>query len=562
MCGIFAAIAPKGSPPCRWAPHATRLLAHRGPDASGVLHVELPWTSVTLAMTRLKVVDQSDLFVPFDFREHLGVVLAMNGEIYNWRELRASLPGPWATSCDAEVVAAMWREHGPAAFDKLNGMWGLVLVDTWSDVVYVSRDRAGEKPLYWAQLCQDTVYLASEAKALPGALELGYCPDADTLEFDCEAVTPIQNVFAIPPGGCVLMGNPGPLNGDFGRDVGRWWSYSTEADERMTWQDAVDETTTLLVDAIKIRHVSERPVTVQLSGGLDSAIIQAVCKCEHLYCVTFPEVDNLSRAKDASFWRTVTAVTFTAEELLDTLPTVAYHLDTPATWTAVCQYYLNWRIALDGNVVVLSGEGADELFGGYARYRPLHWLDCMLADPQLETYTSLVLRTFDGAPERCLARVLNRGGEDGLENAEELVRLHGGAGGLVARMMRVDFYTTMQVLLRMADRMAAAFSLENRSPFFDYRLMELAGRMPVRHKVKDRESKAVLRAVARRLGVTNSIIEERNKRGLFVPPQWGQQLGVGPEWDRKWFADRMYTAWSKACLRPALCESCTRRGVS
>ena len=561
MCGIFAAIAPKGSPPCRFAPHATRLLAHRGPDTSGTLHVELAWASVTLGMTRLKIVDQSDLFVPYDFRESFGVVLAYNGEVYNWRELRAGLPGPWSTDCDAEVVAALWRQDGPAFLDKLNGMWGLVLVDTWADAVFVSRDRAGEKPLYWAQPSSGIIYLASEAKALPVALERGYCPDMDVLEFDCGDITALHNVFAMPPGSCALVGNPGPLDQDFYREIGTWWKLPIGTDPRMTWHQAVDETQALLVDAIKIRHVAERPVAVQLSGGLDSAIIQAVVKSDHLYCVTFPEADNLTMAKEAAFWRPVKPVTFTLDELLAALPAVAYHLDTPATWTAVCQWFLNRKVAEAGNVVVLSGEGADELFGGYARYRVLHWLDRMLADTHLKTYTSMILRALDGAPERFLAHMLNRGGEDDLPFAKALVRNHSGAGSLVSRMSRTDFYTTMQVLLRMADRMAAAFSLENRSPFFDYRLMELAGRMPAVLKVTNEDSKAILRAVADRLGVPSKIVREQNKKGLFVPLQWGKQLGTGLEWDRKWFATRMTAAWEKACLRPALCESCkTCRG--
>jgi asparagine synthase (glutamine-hydrolysing) len=505
-------------------------------------------------MTRLKVVDQSDLFVPFDFRDHLGVALAFNGEIYNWRQLRSELSGPWETQCDAEVVAALWREHGPAALDKMNGMWGLVLVDTWADAVFVARDRAGEKPLYWSQLGPETVYLASEAKALPGALQECPCDDWKALEFDCGAETPLCDVHAMPPGSCALIGNPGPLGSRFEQEVASWWQLPYE-DEDCHWTD--EEVEALVVDAIRIRYVSERPIAVQLSGGLDSAIIQAVVEADRLYCVTFgADLDNLPAARLAAGGCDVVPVTFTLDELFAALPSVAYHLDTPGTWSAICQWFMNRRIAKDGGVVVMSGEGADELWGGYARYRILRYFDCMFDDEHLVDYRPLMARTLAGADATASARMLNRAGPEMLPHSQRLVEKYGGDGSLVSRMARTDFYTTMQVLLRMADRMTAAFGLEGRSPFLDYRLMELAARIPARQKVAS-QSKLPLRTVAARLGVPAGIGNERTKRGLTVPPNWGQKLNSGvPLWDRKWFSRRMHAEWRGACLRPPLCTLC------
>lgn len=556
MCGIFAAIAPKGAPPCWFGPHATKLLEHRGPDASGVVQFDLAWASVTLGMTRLKVVDQTDLVVPFDFRARLGVVLAFNGEVYNWRELRAELRGPWETQCDAEVVAALWREHGPACLDRMNGMWGLVLVDTWTDTVFAARDRAGEKPLYWAQpQAAEVVYIASEPKAFPIDLNACHCVDMDVLEFDCGKYTPICGVHAMPPGSLAVVGNPGPLEGDFGLEVGTWWRLPHE-DENFRW--TYERAEALVIDAIRIRHVSERPVAVQLSGGLDSAIIQAVVDSDRLYCVTFPDLDNMAAARLAAGEHDVVPVTFTLDDLLAVLPQVAYHLDTPGTWSAVCQWFMNRKIAEDGGVVVMSGEGADELWGGYARYRILHYLDHMLEDEHLADYRPLMARTLgERVDHLTIARMLNRGGPDMLQRAQQLVTAYGGSGSLVSRMARTDFYTTMQVLLRMADRMTAAFGLEGRAPFLDYRLMELAARMPARQKVA-MQSKLTLRTIAERLGVPEEILNEKTKRGLAVPASWGQQLDNGAQWDRRWFSQRMRRAWLETCLRPALCGGCER----
>jgi asparagine synthase (glutamine-hydrolysing) len=249
-------------------------------------------------------------------------------------------------------------------------------------------------------------------------------------------------------------------------------------------------------------------------------------------------------------------VTFTKDELLAALPEVAYYLDTPATWTAVCQWFLNKRIAEDGGVVVLSGEGADELFGGYARYRVLHWLDTMIADPHLAGYGPLIQHAFgEVQPVSVPAHMLNRGGVGTLNHAITVVWQYGRGRTLVDTMSRVDFYTTMQALVRMADRMAACFGMENRSPFFDYRLMELSALIPSKTKITEHESKTILRQVARGLGVSWQITGERTKRGLTVPASWGDG-----KWSRGWFAKEMQIAWRARCLRPALCSNCESCG--
>lgn len=558
MCGIFAAVMPKGHPACSFAARAASIMRHRGPDAQGVLHVELSWASVTLSMSRLKVVDQSDLDVPYDFRSNFGVVLAFNGEIYNWRDLRTELdsfakdgaPG-WKTRCDAEVVAAAWRRWGPGCLHRLNGMFAFVLVDTVSDAIFCARDRAGEKPFYSAQR-GGVFYVASEPKALPVALEPGACPDAETLEFDCGRSTPFAGVNVLEPGWCMYWPRQGVI-----RDGGRsqWWQLPDAPEEptRPSVDHQVDKLHALLMDASRIRHVAEVPVAVQLSGGLDSAIIQAVCQSEQLYCVTFPEVDNLSKAQLVARGYPVTPITFTRDELVDAIPEVVRHMDTPASWTSVCQWFMNQQVAADGNVVVLSGEGADELLGGYSRYRILYWVERMLNDARLSSYGPLIERTV-GSREDVMGHMLDRGHDPQTRaHAMDLVEQHGGTGDLVERMARTDFYTTMQVLLRMADRMAAAFSLENRSPFFDYRVMEFAARLPSRYKVTGFESKAILRRIAERLGVDERVVNEKTKKGLYVPSNWGDG---GLVWDRKWFARLMNDAWEQHCCRSALCEEC------
>lgn len=548
MCGIAGLLAfgplPEVALRARVAA-ALALLHHRGPDAAGVHVASLRGCTVALGATRLRVVGEA---CPLPLRDG-AVTVALNGEVYNWRELRAELSDgtPWQTQCDTEVLARLWRVDGPL-LDRLNGMFSLAVLDEAAGRLRLARDRAGEKPLFLAETQIDgvpAVAWASEIKALRAlGVELREvaCPELATLEADCLDGTPFAGVRRMPPGTCLdwNLPDPEPLER-------QWWTLSTEVDEDLDVETAAEELLALLRDAVRLRLSDEVPVALLLSGGLDSAVVQAIAQCDRLYCATWPgEIDNLTPALLASGGRSVVPVSFDLAGLRAALPEVAYHLDTPATWTAVAQWFLAQRIAADGATVVLSGEGADELLGGYSRYRLLWWLDQAAADEHLRLYRP-TRELLVGSDDDVLATLLNRGGPATLDHAPGLVARYGGAGPLTRRMARVDWHTTMQVLLRMADRMFAAHSLENRAPFLDYRVIELCARMPERIKITAGESKHVLRIVARWLGVPDQIVDERSKRGLVLPwGRWTGTAGARGQWDRAGFAAEMTAAWRTA----------------
>ena len=313
----------------------------------------------------------------------------------------------------------------------------------------------------------------------------------------------------------------------------------------------------LLLDAVRLRAIAEVPVALQFSGGLDSTLIRTATRRLGLqldaYCVTMDEIDHLAVARRAAPGASITPVRVNKDAFFSALSDVVYHLDTPATWTAVCLWLLNERIAQDDHRVVLSGEGADELFLGYTRYRALFWLEQALADPLLSAYQPLITRALQD-PEDACALLLDRG-----DNA--LTRAHARAwiqtfGGqephAAARLGRTELATTLQVLLRMGDRTASAHSLENRCPFLDYRIVEFALRTPVDCLVTQRESKAILRHLGRRWALASSVVSEKTKRGLAVP--WNlwdpshavEGLGQGSArgaWDRRSFASLMQQTW-------------------
>lgn len=551
MCGVAGtvAIGPARGPVDADAAVSGALykLRHRGPDGAGVARVDLaPWGHATLGTARLAVVDRAPHALPLRDAAS-GCALAFNGEAYNWRSIRAELDdgtAPWATHGDGEAVLRALARWGVAALDRINGMFALAFADPRSGTVLLARDRAGEKPLYWT-VDGDRLHFASEVKALPVPLVECPCPDLETLEFDCLAATPFRGVFALLPGHALALRGPADVRDPQPR---AWWTVPTDVGEALGWTRAVDECEALLVDAIRLRATAEVPVAVQLSGGLDSAIVQAVAKSDRLYTVTFESdgIDNLAAARQATAGVTEpVAVTFGMDDLTRVLPAVAWAADSPTTWSMVAAWYLNERIAADGAVVVLTGEGSDEIGLGYSRYAALAHLDAMAADPALVGYGPMIARALAGDGREILARLLDRSPNGAMrEHARALVDRYAGLArgdGLAAAMARLDWHVTMCVLLRMSDRATSAFSMEGRAPFLDHRLVEFMARVPVRHKLRGGETKAVFRAVARRLGVPAEITDARTKRGLAIP--WSRWV-PGPAWERSGFARMIRRAWA------------------
>lgn len=586
MCGVVAVVRPGASSACPGLSKNVEVLRHRGPDKSGHTSVRLPWGRVDLGMSRLKIVDQQDLTVPYVFA-WAGVVLGFNGEIYNWQELRVELDsrvdGRWETTCDAEVVAWAWRVWGPQMLKRFNGMFALVVVDTAEGEVFVARDRAGQKPLYYCQN-DGALAFASEAKALPIQLEAETTLDVEAFEFDWGHAVPLRGVCRLE------AGTSWHITHETFRDSAwtqhrpkQWWTPPRLARaglrDASLYRETVRDLTELIVDAVRLRLSDEVGVALQLSGGLDSAIIYKAWESFDpdgasnalKVCMDFTTdgIDNLSRAEAVTSG--VVSVGLNVEEVEEILPNVLYHLDTPATWSALCLWKLAKAIHESGSKIILSGEGADELFGGYTRYRVLWWLDMMRHDKYLEAYEPTISHVM-GDQWGVLARMLNRGCPDGLthEHVLDIIAEKVGSfrGSLVRQAMLTEFGTTMQVLLRMGDRMASAWGLENRCPFLDYRIIHLASELPDAWLVRSEGSKVILRDVARELGVFESIVNETTKRGLAIPwarwapalcPSRGSKDSSRGVWDRSGFADLSNRVWRSVIPRAPICaDGCNR----
>lgn len=396
MCGIVCAFDLKQSSeslrPQLLA--MSKTIRHRGPDWSGI-HAQ---KNAILAHERLAIVDPTSGKQPL-FSKDQSLILAANGEIYNHLELRAPYQGNYSfqTHSDCEVILALYQEKGPDFLDELNGIFGFALYDAAQDAYLIARDHMGIIPLYMGWDKNGTFYVASELKALEG-----YC----------------TKIELFPPGH-YLYSKDGELKQWYSRD---WMDYENVKDNQTSIQDLRDA----LDAAVHRQLMSDVPYGVLLSGGLDSSITSALAKKYadkrvesgdkevawwpqlHSFAIGLEGSPDLAAAqKVADHLGTVHhEIHFTIQEGIDALRDVIYHVETYDITTiraSTPMFLLARAIKAMGIKMVLSGEGADEIFGGYLYFHKaptakdfheenvrkldkLHMYDCLRANKSLASW--------------------------------------------------------------------------------------------------------------------------------------------------------------------------------
>ncbi|MGB1971267.1 MAG: asparagine synthase B [Flavobacteriaceae bacterium] len=396
MCGIVCAFDLKQSSE-ELRPQLLEMsksLRHRGPDWSGIFSNQ----KALMGHERLAIVDPTSGNQPL-FSPDGRYVLAANGEIYNHQELRKQYEGKYefTTQSDCEVILALYQDKGPSFVDEMNGIFGFALYDTQEDVYFIARDHMGIIPLYMGWDQDGTFYVASELKALEGVC---------------------SKIELFPPGHYFLSSNEAPVQW-YSRD---WMTYDEVKDNATSIEDVHDA----LADAVHRQLMSDVPYGVLLSGGLDSSVTSALAKRFaakrvetgdqqaawwpqlHSFSVGLEGSPDLAAAqKVAKHIGTVHhEIKFTIQEGLDAIRDVIYHLETYdiTTIRASTPMYLMARaIKALGIKMVLSGEGADELFGGYLYFHKaptakdfheetvrkldkLHQYDCLRANKSLAAW--------------------------------------------------------------------------------------------------------------------------------------------------------------------------------
>jgi asparagine synthase (glutamine-hydrolysing) len=592
MCGIYgewnlsgAAVRPSA------VQRATTLLRHRGPDDEGYLLGNtsesryLPCggaeTTEAMGLPRIEQFRTEPFDFAFGFRR-LSILdlsplghqpmassdgrlwLIFNGEIYNYRELRAELSGyghRFRGGSDTEVILAAFQQWGPGCLQRFNGMWAFALWDTAEKKLFLARDRFGVKPLHY-RWDGDQFAFASEIKAL--LISDGASPAVDD-----------QAVYDY----LVSGGMPSPMAGrTFFREIralapGNWLSvhrgklvvqryYSLPdgpVNGRSSAESAVARYRDLFTDAVRLRLRSDVPVGTCLSGGIDSSSI--VCVINRLMVEdgvaatqvgarqkTFSAVyDRPGRFNESRHIETVLQATGaernftipTAERLAGDLKQLIWHQDEPFGSTSIyAQWCVMAKVRERGVTVLLDGQGADEALGGYRPYdvqladllRRGRYLSALEASRDMRATTGMSQLAVWGralarqAPERFLERLRRYRDRDKAALLQtRLQEFRPGTTaqpkvyrGLASHLQELVTETSLPHLLRYEDRNAMAFSVEGRVPFVDYRLVEFALTDGIRWCVHQGWTKWILRESMRDL-VPSSIVWRRDKVGFETP---------------------------------------------
>jgi len=553
VCGIYGVVGPLGEVG-RDAMSAAMgaSLAHRGPDGDGTRTLG----DATLGCRRLAIIDVAGGAQPLA-NESGDVIAVCNGEIYNHATLRARLVARghrFRTGSDAEVLPHLYEEHGADLVHELEGMFALAVWDVRARRLVLARDRLGEKPLYHAS-AGGRVWFASEPKALLAAGAAGREPDWPALAaYLCQGYVPwpasaFAGIAQLPPGGRLVHDAAGIR-------LDRYW-------EAASWcgapaldlgpAEAAAQVRAELARAIEVALMSDVPLGVFLSGGLDSTAIAALARPRIGELATFsigfdvPGFDELSYAALVSrvLGTRHRTLTVTPDLFLDGVRSLARVLDEPLADPALAPTFLLSRMAREDVKVVLVGEGGDELFAGYPTYLgaalAAHYR--RLPPAAHRTLAATMRRLGTSAGNTTLRYLVRRFVEEagappavrhrawtGCMSRERLAALVAPGSPLtvppeptaIAARTEVDGLLGLDLegylpddLLAKLDRAGMAASLEGRAPFMNHRLVELACRLPVGLKLRGVETKRVLRQAL--ADVVPRAIIRRRKRGLTVP---------------------------------------------
>ncbi|MCL5103748.1 MAG: asparagine synthase (glutamine-hydrolyzing) [Armatimonadetes bacterium] len=541
-------------------------MAHRGPDDSGAW-----WSSdsrVGLAHRRLAIIDLS----PGGHQPMLDstgrLSIAYNGEIYNFQDVRHMLEGlghAFRTASDTEVILEAYRQWDVECLSRFNGMFAFALFDTDRQRLFMARDRAGEKPLFYRHASGSLVF-ASELKAL-------MADPAFPRMLDLSALDSYLAYGYVPGDGCMLDGvrklpQGHALTYDLASDSPRVWRYwdlpDPDPDPNVSAEDLCAELETLLSESVRRQLVADVPVGVLLSGGLDSSLVTAMAagassRPVKTFTISFPghgSVDEGPFARMVADYFGTEHTELAAEPaVVELLPTLARQYDEPLADHSIVPSSLVAKLVRQHATVALGGDGGDELFGGYPHYnflQSLHRIRSFVPGPMRRAISSAAARAmpvgsrgrnhlvgFGGDlpwsiahinvyfDESARSRLLSPlGATNGPENYKR--GLCDTALSALQQATRTDFRTTMvDGYLVKVDRASMLHSLEIRAPFLDYKLIEFAfGRVPDSLRATDKERKILLRRLAGRILPPG--LDLKRKQGFSLPlASWFQG-----EWGR------------------------------
>jgi len=560
VCGILAHVALNDNTrvSSERLGELNELLHHRGPDDSGVFMDG----QAALAMRRLSIIDIAGGRQPFSSADGRYVIV-FNGEIYNHDELRRDLIQKgyaFKTRSDTEVLLYAFIDRGADCLPLLNGMFAFAVWDKKDRELFVARDRLGIKPLYYAQ-DGNRIFFSSELTPIRQSgwfdLKINIRSVSDYLAYwyICEPETIFENVRQLPPGHFARLRN-GQLT------ITRYWEIPCDGERSISFAQASERLTALLEDSIKLRMKVDVPIGTFLSGGIDSGLITTIAAKyinERLksFAIGFKE-KTYSELQEAVTTAGQFGVELFTTQINEITPAMVDKIigsfDEPLGNASYIPTYVLAQLASRHVKVVLTGDGGDELFGGYPTYQSLYYLNTLgrLPGPLLELARSAA-RLMPVSHSRISfdyrAKQLLKGIRCGYQRAHYIWRevapldmqrrlfrreilapqatydpfevmqaAFDKAEGLSVKnqLMYADMNTyLLNDHLRKIDRMTMAHSLEARVPFLDHRIVEFAARLPDAYKVTFRQTKRILKFIAR--GYLPRQIIRGKKKGLTAP---------------------------------------------
>ena len=505
----------------------TEKITHRGPDADGY------YLDDTLAMgfRRLSIIDLEAAQQPL-YNEDKTLALMFNGEIYNYQTLRQELQAlghTFSTNGDGETLLHGYEEWGAALLPRLRGMFGFAIWSIPERRLFLARDYFGIKPMHYTRLADGRLVFGSEIKSIlahpdvkkelnPAALD-SYL----SFQYSVPAETFFKDIYCLPPAHYLTYA-------DGQVEITRYWEPTFHPDESMTLEQAVDEIDRAFTDSVAAHRISDVEVGCFLSGGVDSSFVASYFGGQKAFTVGFDNGQHYNESNYAAELAKEVGIEHHVhiigeEEYWEALPKVQYYLDQPLADPSCVALYFVSKLAAEKVKVVLSGEGADELFGGYRIYHEPTSLRGYQRLPRfLRKAAAAVVGAipFDFKGKCFLIRGSKTIEERFIGNAnmfteKEKAKLlrdtpatdptaltkeyYDRCRGLddVTRMQYLDINRWMvgDILLK-ADRMSMAHSLELRVPFLDKEVFEVASRIPVKHRVAAGTTKYAMRLAAER----------------------------------------------------------------
>jgi len=540
-----------------------KTLYHRGPDDQRT-YID---KNIAFGHSRLAIIDINHAQQPMEsFNNRF--VLVFNGEIYNYLELRQHLVSKgiqFKTHSDTEVLLNMYIVYGKECVNKLNGMFAFSVYDKQKDTLFLARDHFGIKPLYYSYKNNDFIF-ASEVKAIlkypdiKAEVDMKSMNEYLTFQVMLKKHTLFKNIHTLEPATYMVV-EKGKV-----KEKKKYWEFSYDIDDSKTEEQYSSELLHLLENSLNIQTRSDVPVGAYLSGGIDSSLVSTLASKNYFgdfqtFSGGFKDSKEFDETQYAKIvHKSINSIHHeifpTSKDFIDTFENITYHMDYPEAGPGVFSQYMVSKLASEHVKVVLGGQGGDEIFGGYTRYavayleqalkgaifdtseegKHLVTLQSIIPNmSQLKNYVPLLKEQFkeglfDPMDERYY-RMMNRSHNlDKIYNQEFLstfeeeqlldkfkqVFNHPDTKSYFNKMTHFDLKTLLPALLHVEDRMSMAVSIESRVPILDYRIIELASKMPPSMKFSGGKTKAMLIKSVNNI-LPKVIIDRKDKMGFPTP---------------------------------------------